>query len=49
MYTIIKDTNIVMREDGAAIPTDIKNIDYVEFLKWLEAGGVPTQSDSRID
>lgn len=49
MYTIDKNANIVVREDGATIPMDIQNVDYMEYLKWLDAGGVPTQSENRTD
>lgn len=35
-YTIIRD------EDGAFIPTDPDNLDYQEFLVWLDEGNAPT-------
>jgi hypothetical protein len=35
-------TDVVIRtSDGASIPADPANRDYAEYLKWVEAGGVP--------
>jgi len=34
-------TCIIRISDGACIPFDINNIDYKEYLKWLEEGNVP--------
>ena len=35
-------TDIVIRtEDGACIPNDPANRDWVEYQQWLEDGGVP--------
>ena len=39
-------SNCVLRiEDNAFIPFDPANKDYVEYLKFLEDGGVPQESD----
>ena len=36
----------VMRlSDGAGIPFDPQNSDYIAFLKWIEEGNVPTPAD----
>lgn len=41
-YTLTSDPNTIMRdEDGHFIPTDPDNVDYVEYLQFLEEGGVP--------
>jgi len=34
-------TDIILRDDGASIPPDPNNRDYVAFLAWQAAGGVP--------
>ena len=44
MYTLIAEfPNHVRRdEDGAVIPFDPDNIDYQEYLAWLDEGNEPT-------
>ena len=37
--------NILRIEDNAFIPFDPANKDYVEYLKFLEDGGVPQEAD----
>jgi hypothetical protein len=32
---------IIRTEDGASIPPDPTNRDYVEYQQWVEGGGVP--------
>jgi hypothetical protein len=48
MYQLVKDQpNIVRRlSDGAGIPFDPANTDYIAFLKWIEEGNVPTPADA---
>jgi hypothetical protein len=54
MYKYIKDlttqqnsTTVVRRtSDGACIPFDPQNSDYIAFLKWIEEGNVPTPADA---
>ncbi len=36
------DQMIVRDEDGAFIPFDEANIDYVDYLAWLDEGNAPT-------
>jgi hypothetical protein len=36
------DSMIRRDEDGAFIPFDEANVDYVEYLWWIYDGGVPT-------
>ena len=41
-YTLTAQPNIIVRdEDGAFIPTDPDNIDYAEYLAWLDEGNEP--------
>lgn len=52
MYQLLPDTPMgaatcVKRiTDNAFIPFDPANTDYQEYLKWLEAGGVPLPADA---
>jgi hypothetical protein len=42
-YTLTPDPYIVIRdEDQAHIPADERNLDYVEYLWWLDDGNEPT-------
>ena len=44
-YTLTAHPNTIARdEDGVQsfIPTDPDNVDYQEYCRFLEAGGVPT-------
>jgi hypothetical protein len=38
----VSDQMIQRDEDGAFIPTDPDNIDYQEYLAWLDEGNEPT-------
>jgi hypothetical protein len=35
------DASVIRTADGACIPNDPANRDWVEYQKWLEDGGVP--------
>ena len=35
------NTSIILRSDGASIPSDPANTDYAAYLAWLEAGNTP--------
>ena len=35
------DSSVIRTEDGAWIPNDPANRDWVEYQGWLEGGGVP--------
>ena len=38
-YTLTANPGAIVRdEDGAVIPVDPDNIDYQEYLKWVEEG-----------
>ena len=42
-YTLTAHPNTIVRdEDGAFIPADEANVDYVEYLWWLYDGNQPT-------
>jgi hypothetical protein len=42
-YTLTAHPDTIVRdEDQSFIPTDPDNVDYQEFLRWQEDGGVPT-------
>jgi hypothetical protein len=42
-YTLTADLNTIIRdEDGAFIPFDPDNIDYQDYLAWLDEGNEPT-------
>ena len=41
-YTLTANENTIIRaSDGAFIPTDPDNMDYQDYLAWLDEGGVP--------
>lgn len=42
MQNKVSDQVIQRDEDGAFIPADPDNVDYQEFLKWLDEGNAPT-------
>jgi hypothetical protein len=42
MSNDVHKTIIVRDEDGAFIPFDPDNIDYQEYLAWLDEGNEPT-------
>ena len=40
-YALTSDT-IILRSDGACIPPDPQNNDYIAYLAWVAAGNTPT-------
>jgi hypothetical protein len=42
MKNQVHDSIIVRDEDGAFIPFDEANIDYQDYLAWLDEGNEPT-------
>lgn len=42
MQDQVSDQIILRDEDGAFIPFDEANVDYVEYLAWLDEGNQPT-------
>lgn len=45
MYKLTHSDN-VLRDDGAYIPMDMRNIDYQDYLSWIAAGNTPQPADS---
>ena len=45
MYQLSKIGHIRRKSDNAQIPRDERNTDYIQFLKWVEEGGVPDEPD----
>jgi hypothetical protein len=41
MYQITERGGIVRLADGASIPTDPRNPDYADFVRWTESGNAP--------
>jgi hypothetical protein len=47
MYKLIKDIKSVQRlSDGAFIPFDPANTDFVEYQKWLADGNTPLPAEN---
>ena len=47
MYKLTKIPNIVQRlSDGAFIPNDPKNRDYIAYQQWVAAGNTPEAADA---
>jgi hypothetical protein len=42
---IVGISNIILREDGAQIPSDPANTDYQAFLLWKSEGNEPIPAD----
>lgn len=41
MYKQILDSDSVVRSDGAFIPSDPRNTDWLAYQKWVEEGNTP--------
>ena len=42
-YFLIEATNLIVRSDGACIPMDNMNMDYVAYLAWIAEGNTAEQ------
>lgn len=40
-YQLTPGSSVFRNSDGAVIPDDLKNSDWVEYQAWLTAGGIP--------
>jgi hypothetical protein len=45
MYKKTESDAVIRLEDGARIPCDSRNVDYQEYLRWTNAGGVTIPKD----
>lgn len=48
MYKRTSGEGIIRMSDGAGIPPDINNSDWVEFLRWKSFGNDPLQMDIHV-
>lgn len=44
-YKLTPGVTVTRLRDGASIPADLANVDYADYLAWVEAGGVPDPAD----
>ena len=38
-------TSVIRLDDNACIPMDTDNLDYQEYLEWVEAGNTPEAAE----
>ena len=41
----LANNSVTRMSDGASIPADPANMDYAQYLAWVEAGGIPDPVD----
>lgn len=46
-YKLTRNGVVIRKSDNASIPTDPKNADYAEYLKWVAAGNTADAADPR--
>lgn len=44
-YQLSLDSTVIRLDDGARIPADPANADYIAYFAWLEAGNTPQEAD----
>lgn len=45
-FNQVEHSCVIRTTDGACIPFDPDNMDFVEYNKWLEKGNTPEQADN---
>ncbi len=45
MYQLARAGGIIRLSDGAVIPSDERNADYQDYLRWVADGNTPTPAD----
>lgn len=46
MYRLTNSTSITRLSDGSLIPNDVNNVDYQNYLKWVDDGNLPQPIDA---
>lgn len=44
-YKLNRTGGVIRESDDAVIPADAKNIDWKEYQRWLNVGGIPDPAD----
>lgn len=44
-YKLTNGQIILRLDDGVSIPIDLKNVDYIEYLKWVALGNIAAAAD----
>lgn len=45
MYKLTSSGSVIRMADGAVIPNDPRNVDWIAYQAWLAAAGVPLAAD----